>query len=127
VLSVALSSVISQTLMPKAGGKGRVAGFEIMHNTPAIANLVREGKTERITSVIQTCAKLGMITLDDHILLLYRKGTITGEVALERSQNREEMRKNMMGEGLTGSGGEASADAKMAAVGATNNAPSEEY
>lgn len=126
VLSVALSSVISQTLMPKASGKGRIAAFEIMHNTPAVANLVREGKTERITSIIQTSAKLGMITLDDYILMLYRKGIITGEVALERAQNRDEMRKNMMGEGLTGASGSESANAKMDTVGA-NTAPSEEY
>jgi twitching motility protein PilT len=127
VLSVALSTVLSQTLMPRASGKGRVAAYEIMHNTPAIANLVREGKTERITSVIQTSAKVGMITLDDYILMLYRKGSIAGDIALERAQNREEMRKNMMGEGLAGAQGEANAQAKMNAVGAQSSAPSEEY
>ena len=97
VLSVALRSVISQTLLPKASGKGRIAAFEILHNTPAVANLIREGKTERITSVIQTSAKLGMITLDDYLIMLYRKGIITGEICLERAQNYEEMRKRMLG------------------------------
>jgi twitching motility protein PilT len=127
VLSVALSSVISQTLMPRASGKGRIAAFEIMHNTPAVANLIREGKTERMTSVIQTSAKLGMISLDDYILMLYRKGIVTGEIALERAQNREEMRKNMMGEGVAGAAGAGNAEAKMSTVGASSNTPSEEY
>jgi Tfp pilus assembly pilus retraction ATPase PilT len=62
--------------------------------------------------VIQISAKLGMITLDDYILMLYRKGVINGEVALERSQNRDEMRKYMMGEGMSGAEGSATAEAR---------------
>jgi twitching motility protein PilT len=127
VLSVAMSAVISQSLMPRASGKGRVAAYEIMHNTSAVANLIREGKTERITSTIQTSSKLGMITLDDYIVMLYRRGLITGEVALERAQNRDDMRKNMMGEGMSGASGEEAGSAKMDAVGASAGAPSEEY
>ena len=100
VLSVALKSIISQALLPKASGKGRVAAFEILHMTPAVSNLIREGKTERVTSVIQTSAKQGMITLDDYLLMLYRKGVITGELCLERAQNYGEMQKNLMGAGL---------------------------
>ncbi|HOE97201.1 MAG TPA: hypothetical protein PK847_11525, partial [Candidatus Sumerlaeota bacterium] len=123
VLSVALSSVISQTLLPRASGKGRVAAFEIMHNIAAVANLIREAKTNRLTSVIQTSAKLGMITLDDYLLRLYRKGIISGEVCLERAQNYDEMRRNLMGEGI---GGADAGDAKMEAAGATQ-APVEEY
>jgi len=130
VLSVALSAVISQSLMPKVSGKGRVAAYEILHNTSAVANLIREGKTERITSTIQTSSKMGMITLDDYILMLYRRGIISGEIALERAQNRDDMRKNMMGEGMTGEGAEgsnAAMDAKMSIMGGATNAPSEEY
>ena len=119
VLSVALKSVISQTLLPKASGKGRIAAFEILHNTPAVANLIREGKTERITSVIQTSAKLGMVTLDDYLILLYRKGIISGEVCLERAQNYDEMRKRMMG----GLATEVENEQKKS----QGNAPSEEY
>jgi twitching motility protein PilT len=96
ILSVALKTVISQTLLPRASGKGRVAAFEIMHNTPAVANLIREKKTNRITSVIQTGAKMGMITLDDFLLTLYRRGTITGEMALERAHYPDEMRVKLM-------------------------------
>ena len=116
VLSVALKSVISQTLLPKASGKGRIAAFEILHNTPAVANLIREGKTERITSVIQTSAKLGMITLDDYLIMLYRKGIISGEICLERAQNYDEMRKRMMG-GME----------KVDEPGKGGSAPAEEY
>lgn len=96
-LAEALRSVISQALLPRASGKGRVAAYEIMHKTPAVANLIREAKTNRITSVIQTSAKMGMITLDDYLFNLYRKNVITGELCLERSQDRGEMQKRMLG------------------------------
>ncbi|MFP4379018.1 MAG: type IV pilus twitching motility protein PilT [Candidatus Sumerlaeia bacterium] len=96
VLSVALMMIISQTLLPRANGKGRVAAYEILRVTPAVSNLIRERKTNRITSVIQTSAKLGMITLDDFLFNLYRQGTISGEVCLERSQVRSEMQKKML-------------------------------
>ncbi|GAB4321681.1 MAG: type IV pilus twitching motility protein PilT [Candidatus Sumerlaeia bacterium] len=96
VLSVALKAVISQTLLPRASGKGRIAAYEIMHNTPAVANLIRERKIERIVSVLQTSTKLGMITMDDYLLNLYRRGLITGEIALERAHYPDEMRVKMM-------------------------------
>ena len=96
VLADSLAMIISQTLLPRATGKGRVAAFEILRVTPAVQNLIRDGKTNRITSVIQTSAKLGMITLDDYLYQLYRKKLITGEVCLERSQVRVEMQKRMM-------------------------------
>ena len=73
-----------------------VAAFEILHVNAAVENLIREKKTNRITSVIQTSAKQGMITLDDYLFNLYRKGTITGELCLERAQSREEMQKKML-------------------------------
>ncbi|HNY27411.1 MAG TPA: type IV pilus twitching motility protein PilT [Candidatus Sumerlaeota bacterium] len=96
VLSVALVMILSQTLLPKATGKGRVAAYEILRVTPAVRNLIREGQTNRITSIIQTSAKLGMITLDDYLFNLYRKGVVTGEVCLERAQERGEMQKKML-------------------------------
>jgi twitching motility protein PilT len=103
VLSEALRTIISQQLLPRASGKGRVAAYEILHKTPAVANLIREKKTNRIISVIQTSAKLGMITLDDFLFNLYRKGTITGEICLDKSQDRSEMQRRM----LLAEGGEA--------------------
>ncbi len=96
VLSVALKTIIAQTLVPRASGKGRVAAYEILHNTPAVANLIREKKTNRIISTIQTSAKQGMITLDDYLLNLYKRGIITGEVALQRAHYPSEMREKMM-------------------------------
>ncbi|MCL5271063.1 MAG: PilT/PilU family type 4a pilus ATPase, partial [bacterium] len=124
VLSVSLSSIISQTLLPKATGKGRVAAFEILHNTSAVANLIREGKTERIVSVIQTSAKAGMITLDDYLMMLYHKGIITGNVCLERAQNYEEVRKRMMISGIASEHHEGEKTAKVVAAG---SAVSDEY
>ncbi len=100
VLSVALSCIISQTLIPRADGKGRVAAYEVMHNTPAVANLIREHKTNRITSIIQTSGKQGMFTLDDHLFALYRKGIITGEEAMHRAQDYGEMEKKMLAGGM---------------------------
>ena len=97
VLSVALKTIIAQTLLPRAGGRGRVAAYELLHNTPAVANLIREKKTNRIISTIQTSAKQGMITMDDYLITLYKKGVITGEVCLERCHYPSEMREKMMG------------------------------
>jgi twitching motility protein PilT len=90
-LSVALLAVVSQVLLPKQGGKGRVAAFEIMIMTPAIANLIRKNETNKIPSTIQTSKKLGMITLDDHLLELFKKGLISREVALEAAQDDKDL------------------------------------
>jgi twitching motility protein PilT len=71
-----LISVISQALVPKKEGKGRVAAFEIMIMNAAISNLIRENKSFRIDSTIQTSANQGMILLDDWLFKLYQQGTI---------------------------------------------------
>ncbi len=124
VLSVALTSIISQVLMPRATGKGRVAGFEIMHNTPAVANLIRERKTNRLTSVIQTSAKQGMITLDDYLIMLHRKKIISGETCLERAQSYETMRQMLVGENFSSAETES---ARMSAISGGEEQKSEEY
>jgi twitching motility protein PilT len=103
VLSIALRTIIAQTLVPHASGKGRLAAYEILHNIPAVSNLIRERKTNRIISVLQTSAKLGMITLDDFLLNLYRQGKITGEIVLERAHYPDEVRMKMMSYTPTGS------------------------
>ncbi|HRS00630.1 MAG TPA: PilT/PilU family type 4a pilus ATPase, partial [Candidatus Sumerlaeia bacterium] len=105
VLAVALRTIIAQTLLPRITGKGRVAAYEILHNTPAVQNLIRERKTNRIVSIIQTSAKQGMITLDDYLITLYRKGIISGEIALERAHYPSEMRMKMMQLGGEADGG----------------------
>lgn len=87
-LSVGIVAVISQLLLVKAGGQGgRVAAFEIMISTPAIQALIRDNKTYRITSDIQTGAKYGMITLDAHLLALYQANMITYEDMITKSQD----------------------------------------
>jgi len=89
-VSVALVAVVSQVLVPKIGG-GRVAAFEVMLMTPAIANLVRKNETAKIQSTIQTSRRLGMVTLDDHLLELVRQGTIEAQVALDQAQDRKDL------------------------------------
>ena len=76
-LAMSLICVISQVLLPRIDKKGRIAAFEIMISTPSIAALIRDGKTYRITSDIQTGAKYGMNTLDSHLTRLYSEGKIS--------------------------------------------------
>jgi twitching motility protein PilT len=90
-LSVALLCVVSQALLPKKDGSGRVAAFEVMIMNHAIANLIRKNETNKIPSTIQTSRKLGMITLDDHLLELFRKGLISREVALDAAQDDKDL------------------------------------
>lgn len=85
-LSGNLMAVLSQALCPLATGRGRVAAYEFMVVTPAIANLIRENKTYRIDSSIQTGRKLGMQLLDEHLWRLYDMGKITLEEMLDKSR-----------------------------------------
>jgi len=85
-LSINLMAVLSQTLCPLATGKGRMAAYEFMVVTPAIANLIRENKSYRIDSSIQTGRKLGMQLLDEHLWQLYDKGKITLEEMLDKGR-----------------------------------------
>jgi len=84
-LSSTLVAVISQTLIPRLDKPGRIAAFEVMVGTSAIANLIREGKTHQIPSELQTGAKYGSRSLDSHLLELYSKGIISYEDALTKS------------------------------------------
>jgi twitching motility protein PilT len=81
-----LIAVLSQALCPLATGRGRVAAYEFMVITPAIANLIRENKTYRIDSSIQTGKKLGMQLLDEHLWELYESGKITLEEMLDKGR-----------------------------------------
>jgi twitching motility protein PilT len=76
-LAASLVAVISQVLMPRHDKPGRVAAFELMICTPSIKALIRDNKTYRITSDIQTGAKWGMNTLDSHLSQLYEQGVIS--------------------------------------------------
>lgn len=90
-LASSISAVVSQQLIPTTDKKGRVAALEIMLSTPAISNLIRENKSFRITSDIQTGAKYGMKTLDSHLLDLYHSGRITYENMLEKANDTEQI------------------------------------
>ena len=90
-LSVSIVAVISQVLMAKKGGKGRVAAFEVMLMNPAIGNLIRKNETHKIQSTIQTSRRMGMVTLDDHLLELVQKGVIERQDALDAAQEPKDL------------------------------------
>lgn len=90
-LSTSIVAVISQILMPRKDKPGRIAAFEIMIATPSIRSLIRDNKTFRITSDLQTGAKWGMQTLDSHLLELWRDGKIPYEELVTKAQDTEEM------------------------------------
>jgi twitching motility protein PilT len=85
-------------LCKKIGG-GRIPSFEIMLSTTSIQSLIRENKTFRITSDIQTGASLGMITMDAHLMNLYNREMITAEEALEKAQDSLVMREKLLAGG----------------------------
>jgi len=96
-LSVSLVAVISQVLLPRAQGAGRVAGLEVMLMTPAIENHIRKGETFKIPSVIQTSKKAGMVLLDDYLVNLAKEGTITAETAIRYAQSQKDMISRLSG------------------------------
>ena len=86
-LSTVLQAVISQLLIPRIDKPGRVAVFEIMINTPSVAALIRDNKTFRLNSDIQTGAKYGMVTLDGFLIDKYMAGMIAREEVITKSQD----------------------------------------
>ncbi|MCL2617606.1 MAG: type IV pilus twitching motility protein PilT [Defluviitaleaceae bacterium] len=88
-LASVLKGVVTQTLVPKADGKGRVAAFEIMTGTDAVLNLIRENKCHQLNSTIQTGSKAGMVLLDSYLAKLVRSGTIKMNDALEKVNDRQ--------------------------------------
>ena len=94
-LAMVLECVVSQQLIAKDRQKGRVAAFEVMHNTVAIKNLIRENKTYQINSMMQTSKKLGMQTMDDALYDLYMAGHISAEAALNYAQDIQVMTRRL--------------------------------
>jgi twitching motility protein PilT len=90
-LAFVLEGVVTQTLIPKAKGKGRVAAAEIMICTPAIRAVIRDEKIHQIYSLMQAGKKHGMQTMNDALQLLYMKGDVTLEEALKRSGDQNEL------------------------------------
>ncbi|MGE0706591.1 MAG: type IV pilus twitching motility protein PilT [Planctomycetota bacterium] len=87
MVSESLKGVISQQLLKKADGKGRVCAFEVLCWTPAVANIIREGTTYKLLSVLQTGKKLGMILMDDSLKGLLKEGLISKEAARVAAHN----------------------------------------
>jgi twitching motility protein PilT len=92
-LSVALQGIMTQQLLPTADGSGRIPCCEVLSLTPAVRNLIREGKTHQIHSVLQTSAAQGMQSMDAALATLVRSGKITRELAEARSSTPEELRR----------------------------------
>ena len=92
-LSMVLETVVSQRLVPKADGSGRVACFEVMHSTDAIRNNIRGNKIFQIANTMQTSRKEGMITMDEALAEALAAGLITRETALEYAENPDAVEK----------------------------------
>jgi twitching motility protein PilT len=94
-LSVSLQGIVTQQLLPTADGNGRTVATEVLVPTPAVRNLIREGKTHQIYSALQTGAQFGMQTMDTSLAQLVREQKITRELAEARSSTPEELRRLM--------------------------------
>ena len=92
MVSESLRGIISQQLVPRADGKGRVLALEILTNTPAVANVIRESRTFMLPGIIQTGRKQGMQLMDDSLHQLYDQGVISAEEAIARSEQKQLMR-----------------------------------
>ena len=109
-LSIGLQGIVTQQLLPTADGSGRAVACEVLVPTPAVRNLIREGKTHQIYSAIQTSGSLGMQTMDAHLAQLVRMGRITRKLAEQRSSVPEELKR------LLGPVGQGVADPAAAAM-----------
>ena len=92
MVSESLRGIISQQLVPRIDGSGRELALELLVNTPAVANCIREGKTYMLPGVMQTGKNVGMITMDDSLRELYNKGTVAQEEVLFRCEDKAVMR-----------------------------------
>jgi len=94
-----LKAVISQSLLPRRDGLGRVAAFEILRNTPAVGGLIRDAKTFQIPTAIQTGAASGMQLMDGALLHLVQEGVIEPRVGYDRAQRKDAFEPFMAEEG----------------------------
>jgi len=118
-LSIALQGIVTQQLLPTADGSSRVCASEVLIPTPAVRNLIREGKTHQIYSAIQTSGSIGMQTMDSHLVQLVRAGKITRALAEQRSSVPEEFKRMLSGGGAYTSGpGQMSPSTAPSSVGA---------
>lgn len=94
-LSSTLKGVISQQLLPRSDKNGRVAAMEILIGNKAVKNIIREGKSHQLKSVMQTGSKYGMMVMNNYLINLYKDGLIDKETALRRSDNPEYVKKRL--------------------------------
>ena len=95
MVSESLRGIISQQLIPRANGAGRVLAIETLTNTPAVSNVIRESKTFMLPGIIQTGRKQGMQLMDDALIELQKQGVITAEEALARSDQKQIVRDHL--------------------------------
>jgi twitching motility protein PilT len=93
MVSESLRGIISQQLVPRADGSGRALAIEILMNTPAVANVIREAKTFMLPGIIQTGKKLGMQLMDDSLSGLYQAGAISADEAVARAEDKQQMKR----------------------------------
>jgi twitching motility protein PilT len=93
MISTSLRGVISQQLLPTIHKKGRAAALEIMINTPAVSNLIRQGKLDQLETAIQSGGSLGMKSMDNALMDLVEKGWISGEEAYLQANNKHKFEK----------------------------------
>ena len=91
MVSESLRGIVSQQLIPRADGKGRALAIEILMNTPAVGNVIRESKTFMLPGIIQTGKKLGMKLMDDSLQELFQAGIISAEEAVYRAEQKNQM------------------------------------
>lgn len=95
-LANVLEAVISQQLIPTADGNGRVAAFEVLHTNHAVRNLIREGKSHQLMSVMQTNRKMGMMPMDDAITQLFMEGRISRDLAIQFAVDPDAMEQKIL-------------------------------
>src|SRR5665811_2134561 len=115
-LATALQGIVCQTLLRRQGGPGRAVAAEVLVATPAIRNLIREGKTHQIYSSLQAGAKHGMHSLDQHLVELVKSGKITYEQGLEKCHHTEDYNR-LTGRSSGGTGGGTSLGAMSGGMG----------
>jgi twitching motility protein PilT len=101
-LAATLQGVVSQTLVPRAAGAGRIVATEVLITTPAISNLIREGKAFQITSAMQAGRALGMHTMDQHLADLVNEGEVTREAAFEKAHDPDSLERLIRREDMSG-------------------------
>ena len=92
-----LEGIVTQQLLPCVGGKGRVVACEVLVPTPAVRNLIREGKTHQLYTVMQTSAQQGMQTMNASLADLVQRGKITKDIAVRRSSTPDDLERLLLG------------------------------